>query len=116
MKLPVISNTILWVALAVFGTLYIESCFHKIPPNEKMIRDEERIKSLEATRLVDSATYAKIAQVQTDSIKALKDQLAIIPPQVEKLKIIHDKIPVIINAVDNSELLRRANGFDPNGE
>lgn len=78
-----------------------------------MIRNEERIKYLEEMRLADSVNHISELALKDSEIADLKERFAATTPRLQQAKKDYDKIRPVINALDNNELLQRANGFKP---
>ena len=102
---------LLTIAVTVLLTLQLKSCFTPVRKPEEMVRNEERIKYLEADRRKDSIAFHKEIKWY-DSLLALemskdKDlQIKYIP-----LKKTYDKIPVVINDFDREQLRRAITDF-----
>jgi len=104
-------NTILLIGIIALATWQIRGCFTKTPLPEKMIRNEERIKYLEAQRLTDSVALIE-TRVKYDSLVTVSiqksEQLA---GKFKATKVIYETIPVIINSYDREQLRRGVSDF-----
>lgn len=103
--------SILLIIVAVLATILIRSLFSKTHKPEQMIRNEERIKYLEADRLKDSAVfhqqinwYDSLLAVEMSKDKEL--QIKYVP-----LKRVYDKIPVTVDNLDKQQLRSGTDNF-----
>lgn len=99
-------NDIILIALVVFVTLQVRGCFDKTPPNEKLIRAEEQIKSLEKERQRDSVVFSEKLVMYDSLISLSKQKVVIISGQYNATKKEYEKIPIIVNDFDREQLRR----------
>lgn len=104
-------QTILIVAVCVLLALRIESCFHRTPVNETMIRNEVKLQALEEKRLSDSVTFA--AKIKWyDSLLSVSQQMSLqLASKYQATKVIYEKIPVIVDNLDKEQLRAGANSY-----
>lgn len=99
-------NDILLIAAVAMATWLIRGCFTPTKVNEKMIRNEERIKYLEKERVEDSIVWVK-REAAIDSLLALSviryEQLE---SKKQPLTIRYERIPTIVNDFDREQLRR----------
>ena len=103
--------TILIVICAVFITLQVSSMFRKSGKPEQMIRNEERLKYLEESRLKDSVTIVITRALYDSAISASNERLNQLQNKFQATKIIYEKVPVIINNLDREQLRRAVSEF-----
>ena len=108
-----ISPVILWIAISVLVTIQIISIFSKSPVNATAIRNEEKAKYIEANRIKDSVYYTRMLAEKDTTISSLLDQLKTNTPKLQANKIIYDKVKPSVDALPVSELIERANRFQP---
>lgn len=102
---------ILLIALVALITWNVRGCLTKPPPNEKLIRSEEQLKSVEAKRLSDSLVMEAYLQIKTDSIASLQSQLLNNGVRLQVNKNTYDKVkPTIIN-LDREQLRSEASRY-----
>lgn len=106
-------TTLLLIAIVGILVWNIRGCFTKVQKPEQMIRDQVEREHLEKDRLKDSVRHVIELAAKDSVIETIKDQLAATNPKLQQSKNDTKKIPVIINALSNNELLQRANGFVP---
>lgn len=104
-------TTLLLIAVAVFVTLQVNSCFSKVHKPEQMIRNEERLKYLEEKRLSDSVILIE-TRSKYDSLIALSDErLGQLLSKFQQTKIIYEKVPVVIGNYDREQLRRAVSEY-----
>jgi hypothetical protein len=99
-------NTILLIAIAVFITLQLKSCFSKSHKPEQMVRNEERIKYLEQERIKDSINYVEVMAMYDSLIVISKQKSVVLAGQYTTTKKRLNEIPVIVNDFDREQLRR----------
>jgi hypothetical protein len=99
-------NTILLIAIAVFITLQLKSCFSKSHKPEQMVRNEERIKYLEQERIKDSINYVEVMAMYDSLIVISKQKSIILSTQYTSIKKRLNEIPIIIGNLNNEDLRR----------
>lgn len=108
-KIPV--TTILLIVLAIVLTLQFKSCFTKADKPAEMIRNEEKIKYLEAQRLQDSIRFVeKLALI--DSFVSLSEaRYTELENRKQPIKNAIKKEPGIVDNFDKQQLSRAITDF-----
>lgn len=97
-------TTLLLIAVAVFVTLQVKSCFSNVSKPEQMIRNEERLKYLEEKRLSDSVILVETRYKYDSAVSASNQRIAELQNKFQQTKIIYEKVPVVINNLDREQL------------
>lgn len=99
-------NDILLIAAVAMATWLIRGCFTPTKVNEKMIRNEEKIKYLEKERVEDSIVWVK-REAAIDSLLALSviryDQLE---NRKQPIRYVIQNTPTVISNYDREQLRR----------
>lgn len=105
---------ILLIIVVVFVTLQLTAMFRNSSPDEKLIRLDEQAKHKEELRLRDSVHYSGLIQSKDSIISVLLQRTNEKQIQYVQLKNDEKKIRPTVESYSSSELLRRANGWQPN--
>lgn len=104
-------NTILIIAVVALVTWTVRGCLTKSPPNEKLIRNEERLKALEEKRVSDSAMWVERLGMKDSLIAISKQKSVILSGQFVSTKKRLNEIPAIVNDFDREQLRRAVSDF-----
>lgn len=97
-------SDIILIALVALVSWNIRGCFTPVHKPEEMIRNEERLKVLEAQRKEDSVTLVQTRERYDSLIAASLDRVQSLENKKQPIKIIYEKVPVIVSNLDKEQL------------
>jgi small nuclear ribonucleoprotein (snRNP)-like protein len=106
-------NTALIIIIAVMATWMVRGCLTPTPKNAEIEVLKEKSKHKEEMRLKDSIYYTGQLQGKDSVISVLMQRSGEKQVQYIQLKSDYGKIRPTVDAYSNSELLKRANGWQP---
>lgn len=105
-------NDIFLIALVVLLTLKIDSILTKPQKPDQMIRNEERLKSLEAQRKTDSVTLVETREKYDSLILASLQRVNVLETQKQPIKNVIKNIPAVVTNLDKEQLRDGAIRYD----
>lgn len=99
-------KTILLVGIAVLATVLLTILFKKHPPNEKAIRNEEKVRSLERELIYKDSIYKETIAVLDSQINILSDRIAINKTSITQSNERIKTLPARINSMSIDDVLR----------
>ena len=102
---------LLTIAVTVLLTLQLKSCFTPVRKPEEMVRNEERIKYLEAQRITDSVELVDTREKYDSLIFISLLKVSSFEIQKQPIRYAIKQVPVIVGNYDKEQLRRALSGY-----
>lgn len=104
-------SDIILIALVALVAWNVRGCFIPVHKPEAMIRNEERLKSLEVQRKTDSVTLVETRAKYDSLIMASLERVNVLETQKQPIRYAIKNIPAAVVNLDKEQLRAGATGY-----